>query len=133
MTFNEAIAAQDLWLRVWVYWMMAAFFGVTLILLAARTTRRDALAVAGAFILGAVLMSVMYDRLGYVRLLGLPHLIFWAPLAVYLWVRLRDEAVTAPQRPAIWLLLATIGVSLVFDVSDVARYLLGERAPQFPT
>jgi hypothetical protein len=33
----------------------------------------------------------LYDRMGYVKLLGLPHIVVWTPLAIYLVVLLRRD------------------------------------------
>ncbi len=129
MTFSEAIASQPQWIMVWVYFMMGVFALSTLVLAASKTTRLAALFAALAFIFGAVLLNLIYERMGYVRLLGLPHLIFWTPLAVYLWTRLRSGTVTGIFRITMIVLLATITVSLAFDLADVARYLAGERTP----
>ena len=129
MTFSEAIASQPQWIVAWVYFMMAVFALSILVLACSKTTRLAALFAALAFILGAVMLNVMYGQMGYVRLLGLPHLVFWTPLAVYLWTRLRSGAVTGIFRITMIVLLATIAVSLAFDIADVARYLAGERTP----
>ena len=129
MTFSEAIASQPQWIMVWVYFMMGVFALSILVLAVSKTTRLAALFAALAFIFGAVLLNLIYERMGYVRLLGLPHLIFWTPLAVYLWMRLRSGTVTGIFRITMIVLLATITVSLAFDLADVARYLAGERTP----
>lgn len=129
MTFSEAIASQPQWIMVWVYFMMGVFALSILVLAVSKTTRLAALFAALAFIFGAILLNLIYERMGYVRLLGLPHLIFWTPLAVYLWTRLRSGTVTGIFRITMIVLLATITVSLAFDLADVARYLAGERTP----
>ena len=70
----------------------------------------------------------MYDSLGMLRLLGLPHVILWSPLAIYLFKLSRKAEM--PQIP-VWVLrivYATIVISLIFDYRDVIRYILGDRA-----
>jgi hypothetical protein len=129
MTFEEALAQQPQWVQIWVNLMAAILVGSFITLLFSRATRRDALVILLVNIPNVLLLQWMYAQLGYVRLLGLPHLIFWTPLAVYLVLRLRDPAIVAPFRQVIWLLLAMMLISLAFDYADVARYLLGERAP----
>jgi hypothetical protein len=129
MTFEEALAQQPQWVQIWVNLMAAILVGSFITLLFSRATRRDALVILLVNIPNVLLLQWMYAQLGYVRLLGLPHLIFWTPLAVYLALRLRDPAIVAPFRQVIWLLLAMMLISLAFDYTDVARYLLGERAP----
>jgi hypothetical protein len=129
MTFEEALAQQPQWVQIWVNLMAAILVGSFITLRFSRATRRDALVILLVNIPNVLLLQWMYAQLGYVRLLGLPHLIFWTPLAVYLALRLRDPAIVAPFRQVIWLLLAMMLISLAFDYTDVARYLLGERAP----
>ncbi|MGF1620349.1 MAG: hypothetical protein ACFCUR_07020 [Rhodomicrobiaceae bacterium] len=129
MTFEEALAQQPQWVQIWVNVMAVILVGSFITLLFSRATRRDALIILLVNIPNVLLLQWMYAQLGYVRLLGLPHLIFWTPLAVYLAQRLRDPAIVAPFRQVIWLLLAMMLISLAFDYTDVARYLLGERAP----
>lgn len=128
MSFEDAIAQQPQWVQIWVKVMTVVLIGAFLVLLFSKATRRDSLAILIAMVPIMLMMQWLYDTLGYVRLLGLPHVIFWTPLAVYLWWRLSDPRINAPFRQVIWLLLATITVSLAFDYVDVARYLLGERA-----
>jgi hypothetical protein len=129
MTFEEALAQQPQWVQIWVNLMAAILVGSFITLLFSRATRRDGLVILLVDIPNVLLLQWMYAQLGYVRLLGLPHIIFWTPLAVYLVLRLRDPAIVAPFRQVIWLLLAMMLISLTFDYTDVARYLLGERAP----
>lgn len=72
-------------------------------------------------------MMWLYDQVGYVRLLGIVHVVIWTPLAIYLWQRLKNAEIVVPFRQIIWVFLATMVVSLAFDYADVVRYLLGER------
>ncbi len=129
MTFAEALAAQPQWIVWWVNWMMAVFVVSSLVFLFSGATRMSALFTALAFFLGAVLLNLMYNQMGYVRLLGLPHLVFWIPLAAHLWKRLRSGKVTGLFRSVMIVLLVTILVSLVLDIADVARYIFGDRTP----
>lgn len=129
MTFNEALAEQPQWVQYWVTFMSAVLVGSVIVFLFSKATRRDALIVVLLNIPNFVLMQWLYGELGYVRLLGLPHVLFWTPLAIYLFLRLRNPAIVTPFRQVMWLLLITIAVSLVFDYADVVRYLLGETDP----
>jgi integral membrane sensor domain MASE1 len=67
--------------------------------------------------------------MGYVKLLGLPHIFVWTPLAIYFVTLLRRPDVPVWPRRVIVVALGTILISLAFDYTDVARYLLGERTP----
>lgn len=82
-------------------------------------------AIAAAF----VVMVAIYSRYGFVRLLGLGHVLFWIPLSIFLGYSLA----TAPHQGFFQAWIGSVvllnGVSLVIDVVDVYRYLRGERAP----
>nr|MBX2805548.1 hypothetical protein [Hyphomicrobiales bacterium] len=122
MTFEEALALQPQWVQLWVMFMSIVLIGSVVMLLISKATRRDALIVFLANVPNVLLIQWLYDQLGYVRLLGLPHVLFWTPLVFYLFMRLKNHEIVTPFRQVIWLLLITITVSLVFDYDDVARY-----------
>jgi|GEM_PF-198150 len=133
MSFEQALATQAPWLRLWVLWMGVVIVACVAVLLLSRTTRRDAVIILLSNLVVFASMLWFYRQVGFVRLLGLVHVLLWTPLAGYLYLRLktpilRKPVIASPYRQVIWLLLATIIVSLAFDYSDVARYLLGERA-----
>jgi len=129
MSFQDALAQQPDWVVYWVNWM-TLIFGVSFVaFLFSRHTRGAALAVFLAYTAGVLMLFWLYAELGYVRLLGLPHVLFWTPLAIYLIWRLRDRQIPTPLRLLMGVLLATVVISLGFDYTDVARYLLGEREP----
>ena len=127
MSFDEALAAQPQWIRIWLLWMGVVLLASMVLLLFSRTTRRDSLVIFLANFAVYVSMNWLFQQLGYVRLLGIIHVVFWTPLAVYLWLRLKNPAILFPFRQMIWLLLITITISLAFDYVDVVRYLLGEQ------
>ena len=72
-------------------------------------------------------MWVLYEINGYNRFLGLAHVVFWTPLSIYLYRRLRN--LFGPPLFESWIrvLLASIGLSLVIDYVDVLRYIMGDR------
>jgi hypothetical protein len=129
MSFDEAIRQQPEWVQIWLNIMAVVIIGTVVVLLFSRATRRDALIMLVANVANAFAVLWMFGELGYVRLLGLPHIIIWTPLVVYLWRRLGDPGIVAPFRQVILLFIATVIISLAFDYTDTARYLLGERAP----
>ena len=59
--------------------------------------------------------------------MGIVHVILWTPLFIYLVLRAKNGEMPLLCRLIIWMFAATLAVSLVFDYTDVARYLLGER------
>ena len=128
MTFEQAIATQPQWVQVWLMWMAVVVFLGPLLLLFSKVTRLDAVILILTNLSIYVAMIWLFEQVGFVRLLGLVHVIFWTPAAIYLFNRLKNPAIAFPFRQIIWLILATIIVSLAFDYVDVARYLLGDRA-----
>ncbi len=130
-TLGEAImATQPTWLIIYLYVLVAANLGAVFFI-AKRTAegwrpRYEALAIIVAFLLAGEFMEYLYAQYGYVRLLGLAHIIFWTP--VYVWIlRHRKDYDAAPYFAKFVLFyLVMAGISLTIDVIDVARYLLGE-------
>ena len=126
--FNEAMfTLASGWMTVWLYWMSFAIIVTPLVLVFSKATRRDAVIVLLTNIAMLVGMDWVYEQMGYVRLLGIVHVILWTPLFVYLFLRAKNGEMPLLCRLVIWMFVATLAVSLVFDYTDVARYLLGER------
>jgi hypothetical protein len=119
----DAFFEQPFWLQLWIGW-------IALVNLAslAFLKRVEARWVLGAFVTSAAVMSVMYAQLGWVRMLGLAHVVVWGPLLVYLlsrWVELPRVGAFA-----VWIrtLFLTNLASLIVDLVDVVRYALGDRS-----
>ncbi|MGB3278405.1 MAG: hypothetical protein WBA92_04345, partial [Pseudorhodobacter sp.] len=91
MTLEEAIAQRPLWLHLWLNWLLIGAFILPLTLLIWRPTRLAGIAAIVASVIAAVSVMQMYEQMGYVKLLGLPHIIVWTPLAVYLIGLLRKD------------------------------------------
>ncbi len=110
---------------VWVAMLMAANGMVPLFYI---TTPEAQIALA-AMMLGAMIQMTMYARMGFVRLLGVGHTP-WLFLVPWLWLRL--DAVPADGMFRNWMLAVIIlnSISLLIDIADVARYAMGDRAPQ---
>ena len=128
MTFHEAMASQTGWIQIWFYWLGGAIVLSPVVLAFSKATWRDALIVMLAHVAVIGIMGWLYEQVGYVRLLGIVHVVIWTPLVVYLWRRARAVEIPTPIRLFIWVLVATLTVSLILDYIDVVRYLLGERA-----
>ena len=129
MTLPEAIAAHAApWVSIWLKVLVAGGIVLPLALLIWRQTRVAAVAAVAAGVLGGLGTDWLYHQLGYVKLLGLAHIVVWTPLMIYFWLLLREDL---PQsaRWILWLVMATILISLAFDYSDVARYIAGNRTP----
>ncbi|WP_299730874.1 hypothetical protein [uncultured Tateyamaria sp.] len=129
MSFPDAMAAQPAWVVMWMNVLMLGGFVLPIALLIWRETR-----LAGVFsILGnavnVVAVGALYNTMGYVKLLGLPHIVVWTPLVVYLVVLARRPGTRVWPRYIALVVAAVLSVSLAFDIVDVARWLLGERTP----
>ena len=114
-------------IRFWFYWLGIAIVGTPIILAFSKATRRDALIVLLTNLSVIVSMGWLFRQIGYVRLLGIVHVLLWTPLFVYLFRRAKNGEMTIPFRLVIWIFVATLAVSLAFDYVDVVRYLMGER------
>jgi hypothetical protein len=130
MTFNEAVATHaPAWVGIWLNILLLGAIVLPLSLFIWKQTRLVALV---ALIAGGVSVAgimTMYGQLGYVKLLGLPHIIMWTPLAFFLVHKIRAAEVTQAPRVIMGVVLATITISLAFDVTDVVRYIAGDRTP----
>ncbi len=123
MTMNEHMMASPTWLLIWL-----GIMGVT-VMLAIPFAIKDWRArwAIIAMIGNVIVMSALFEKFGFTRILGLAHIIFWTPLLAYLWKKRK----TYPER--IWtnrwvrLAMIVILISLLFDYTDVIRWLLGER------
>jgi hypothetical protein len=129
MTLSQAIAQQPLWVQYWLYILVFGIVVLPLALLIWKQTRLTAVITVVASVIAGLGVSLVYDRFGYVKLIGLPHIILWTPLAYYLFTQIkRSDMPHAPRRIMIAVLSIFI-ISLVFDYVDVARYVLGEKSP----
>jgi hypothetical protein len=128
MTLSDAIAQQSLWIQYWLYILVFGIVALPLALLIWKQSRIAAIITVAASFLAGFGVSLVYDQLGYVKLMGLPHIIVWTPLVLYLYSQIkRVDMPPWPRR--IMIVISTLFViSLLFDYVDVARYILGERA-----
>ncbi|MFK7842674.1 MAG: hypothetical protein AB8B54_10450 [Sphingorhabdus sp.] len=130
-SLSEAIAMQPTWLLIWVGILAATNLASLLFIIGRKNGqwlfRPEALAILMAFLAAGSLMEYMYGQLGYVRLLGLAHLVFWVP--VYAWIALKRRALYPPSQSLfgkyLLLYLLVSGISLVIDAVDVVRHFVG--------
>lgn len=133
MSLSEAIATQALWIQIWVGWIAVINLATLAALLIKPATRRFGIAVGVAFLANYLLMNWLYGQFGYVRLLGLSHILIWVPLLLYLILALRGDALTGWVRRLTQAFVITLCASLVFDIADVARWVMGERETMLPS
>ena len=123
MSFTDHLMQQPLWVPLWVGWMVVVNTAAVLFL-----RHPPARWVLAAWVGNMLTMQALFAAVGYVRLLGLSHVLWWTPLVIYLAPRWQGTG--EPTAYRIWLrvLFVTILLSLVLDYIDVARYLLGDRS-----
>lgn len=129
-TLNDAIATEPMWLQAWVYTLVLTHL-IAILFVVARAdgkwlVRYEPMAILVSFIAAGVFMGWLYEQVGYVRLLGLAHLVFWTP--AFVWVFLRRKAIGTASifGKYIVLYLVIAGISLFIDLIDVIRYFLGD-------
>jgi hypothetical protein len=129
MTLNDAMALQPTWLMVWINILLLGAFILPLALLIWKQSRVAGLLTLLASAIAGMSINMLFNSMGYVKLLGLPHLVFWTPLLVFLYFQTKRPDMPAWPRRIMFVVMGVIAISLAFDFVDVARYILGERAP----
>lgn len=129
-TLGDALAIEPVWLQAWVLAMVASHL-IAVFFIAGRSEGRwfiryESLAILASFLLAAVFMNWLYVQVGYVRLLGLAHLLFWTPAWVWIAFRLRIVGLASVFGKYLALYLVIAGLSLVIDAVDLVRYLLSD-------
>ena len=129
-SLNEAIAGGPGWLRAWVGLLVLSHVAALPFVFwreeGSLKFRAECAAIFVSFVAAAILMNWLYEGYGYVRLLGLAHLIFWAP--AYVWVLSKRAAigVNSLYGRYIHVYLVIAGMSLLIDVVDLIRYAFGD-------
>lgn len=126
MTFQDATLQLPTWVQIWLNILMLGAFIAPITLFIWKQTRLAALLSLLASGIAAFSIFSMYDSLGMVRLLGLPHVILWTPLVIYLLTVLRKPDLPTIPMWIIRFICATLVISLIFDYSDVIRYFFGD-------
>lgn len=129
MSLEEALTLQPAWVQYWLYVLLAGAFVLPFALLIWRSTRLAAVLTILSSVAAGFGVDLLYQRMGYVKLLGLPHILIWTPLLVYLILLARRPDVPVWPRRILWAIVGTILISLAFDYTDAIRWLLGERTP----
>lgn len=129
-TLGDAIATEPAWLQAWVMVLVVTnlagvFFAVGKDIDGWKV-RAEPIAIVFAFFVAAAIMNWIYGEYGYVRLLGLAHLVAWLP--VYGWIVTRRSEIGFENLfgKYIHTYLVVAGVSLVIDFIDVVRYMIGD-------
>lgn len=114
------------WVLVWVNAMVL----VLALAIPFAFSYREARWILLGTVLGMIGTIIAYAAFGYTRLLGLGHILFWTPTLIYI-ITVRGRKTYHESLFSRWLIVAALimGISLAFDVIDLLRWVLGERAP----
>lgn len=129
-TLGDAIATEPAWLQGWVMVMVVTHL-IAVFFIPGRGegrwfVRYEPVAILVSFLLAGMFMNWLYSQVGYVRLLGLAHVVFWTPAWVWVAIRIRAVGLASVFGKYLALYLVIAGFSLVVDVVDVVRYLVGD-------
>lgn len=130
-SLNEALATEPVWLQAWVMLLIVTHLAAVLFVVRRRpqgglAVRPEPIAIVLSFLAAGFFMGWLYEQVGYVRLLGLPHLVFWTPVWVWMLRRRRALGTQTLFGKYVHAYLVVAGTSLVIDLIDVARYLVGD-------
>lgn len=80
-----------------------------------------------SFISAAILMSYLYSKYGFTRILGLGHFL-WLPMMGILYERVFNNTQNELGK---WILIVVVinTLSLIIDFIDVLKYLAGDTSP----
>lgn len=111
--------------RLWCVWLVAVNSACLLFI-----SHIEAQVVLAVTLLSVVIQSLIYQKTGFTRVLGIVH-VAWIPM--FLWLASRTESISENFEMRAWLivLFLTNLISLLVDTIDVARYIKGERQPHY--
>ena len=123
--FMADMKAGPAWVFYWVNFMGLVF----MLSIPFALRRKEARWILVATLIAApIIMMALYSKFGYERILGLGHILAWSIAIIPLW-RSRKNWRVGETIIGKWVALTFVVmlISLVFDVSDVARYAMGAR------
>ena len=82
--FNEGLQNMVVGWKIWFYWMVV--INMSSIFFVRKHTPARAVLIVWAF--NAISMMVAAEFLGFTRILGLVHVIYWTALAIYLFLKI---------------------------------------------
>ena len=114
--------------RIWAVYLVAANALALLFL-----SRIEAVAVLAVIAAGVLYQGSVYQKRGFVRLLGSGHVLM-IPMLVW-FVFWRIDAVSLPEDRLfynwLWLVIVTDTICVVVDIVEVTRYLKGDSEPSY--
>lgn len=113
--------------KPWVAWL-ALLMTANMVMPIFYIEMLEAQVVLATMMASAALMMFLFAQKGFVRLLGLGH-VLWIPLIF--WLSARVDFASASTGLDQWLLavIALNSLSLIIDAVDVIRYAKGDREP----
>ncbi|MDB2438936.1 hypothetical protein N9W89_09495 [Hellea sp.] len=124
MSMNEHMMASPTWVVIWMGIM--GLLHIAAIPFAIKDWRPRIMVIV--MIINMMFMGALFHTYGYTRILGLSHVIFWTPLLAYLWKSRNKDPERVWTGRFVKLAIVIIFISLLFDYTDVVRYVLGDRA-----
>ena len=127
--FDADVQKLPQWVQIWMDVIGVSLTASIITLLIGKSTRMLGLGVLATIFATVIVMVFMHAQMGMVRLLGIVHVVLWTPMVFLLWQRFRRDPPTKFYSMALLLLIVICSVALVFDYYDVARWIIGQRAP----
>ncbi len=111
--------------RVWCVWLVAVNLSCLFFI-----RHAEAQVVLAVSLVAVLLQAAIHQRVGFVRLLGVAH-ILWIPMLA--WLAARFHTLVDDPGLQVWIvaLIMTNVISLIVDGIDVTRFLRGERQPHY--
>lgn len=111
--------------RAWCVWLVGVNVACLYFI-----THIEAQAVLAVTAIAVGAQTLIYQRIGFTRILGTTH-VLWFPM--FAWMATRADTIAGDPALADWLILlfATNMISLVVDTIDAVRFLRGDRAPHY--
>ena len=119
MSTLDVLAAQSAPMKAWLAWMFAA--NLCSVFFLRRVPARWVLAAMAANVISMQLLLSLY---GTGRHLSLPHVVFWTPLLIYLFLRRNSLLGWSPFGVWCIVLFFTDLASLLLDYAAVVKLLL---------
>lgn len=122
---DAQVAALSMPMQLWLNWMM-----LVVIIMPIFFFRRPQGRIAILCSILLIATAIPTTRIvGMSNFLSLLHLIIWTPLLIYFSHQLRHQRIPIKSVFGIWSLtmITTLIISLVFDIRDFGRWLMGER------
>jgi len=129
-TLSDAMAAEPMWLMVWVYSLLIVHLLAIPFVVGKDngqwTIRYRPVAIILGFVVSGLFMNWLFAQYGYVRLLGAAHFIGWLPAFIYVYIGLGQSSNATLYGRYLRLYLLIAGICLFIDAIDLVRYLMGD-------